>query len=563
MKKILYLILFLCVLNRVNSSYITEINFDNEEFVELEWNESLPENFIIFDEGGLLKNNTATLYQKKTNSSLLLITGSKFKDKYKNKNLNCTIYLTDKTQFSYGGLKNEGESFQIRYKNKSIVYNSTQKFNFKTNESLNYIKEEEKYIIQKKSPCLIADTKDDKINDTQLKNTNQEIPECNEQFNILAKEIYENQIKFSFQTTATNYTIEYWVENYAGEIKKAKINTTNTKEKTYTPNEKTEIYSIKADLTYNNCTKHQEKIVSFFNNDTDKTNTKEIAKEKSKNSSIKILNEDEILNGNKKVELEIHRGETNKRTTYLYLNSVMLMSFELEKFTTLKTKITLSSLEEKNELYVEGLGLNKSLEFFLLDTKEKSNTENTNSKEETQQFNIEILETSNNETKFNISTNIENNSILCYILHKKTRISNTINTSVLKTSTRVLKINKTLLDERFKEMNTIELKLLCKYKPQKIKTFYSKSILFNLSKNQSEKINLTLNSTRIEETQTYNTSTLNSFNSLQKDSEKITKQPIENKTENFTSSQQKIKNNSLYFIFFGVTLVFLLMIWKF
>ena len=62
--------------------------------------------------------------------------------------------------------------------------------------------------------------------------------------------ISDGSIKFyhNIMPKASNFTIEYWIEDLEGNIVKEKINTTNTNEKSYTPKGAEKAYLIKSTL---------------------------------------------------------------------------------------------------------------------------------------------------------------------------------------------------------------------------------------------------------------------------------------------------------------------------
>jgi hypothetical protein len=92
----------------------------------------LSDNFVI-DESG--DNNSLELVQIVNGSDFYLVVGYKFILNNNLDELNCTIYKTDKTQVSNGGLKSSLESFSIG----NFSFNLSSSYDFEDDESLNFI----------------------------------------------------------------------------------------------------------------------------------------------------------------------------------------------------------------------------------------------------------------------------------------------------------------------------------------------------------------------------------------------------------------------------------------
>ena len=133
--------------------FISEINFIDEEFVEIYSDEILYfNNSKIIDEG--LKINSLSKI-KNSSSNYSLIIGSSFSNKYNLSNLNCSIYQTDKSQVSNGGLKSNGESFTIIINSSlNLSWIKDDSYEFLINDTLNYNTNLSKYQVSNRSICL-------------------------------------------------------------------------------------------------------------------------------------------------------------------------------------------------------------------------------------------------------------------------------------------------------------------------------------------------------------------------------------------------------------------------
>ena len=87
---------------------------------------------------------------------------------------------------------------------------------------------------------------------------NQSLDVADYSFAILTKnQTFEKTFYFSFETSATDFTIEYWVENNNSEIVKTRINTTNKNQKQFTPKDDSSTYSLRAIIYAFNFTNSQ------------------------------------------------------------------------------------------------------------------------------------------------------------------------------------------------------------------------------------------------------------------------------------------------------------------
>lgn len=105
--------------------------------------------------------------------------------------------------------------------------------------------------------CTNSTNATDIINTTNMTVANNTQPDASIMIQI-EKQNYSNGEQIRFRHILSNetedYQIEYWIEDLFGEIVKSKRNTTNTNEKTYTPNidEKDKILVIKS-ILYTGC----------------------------------------------------------------------------------------------------------------------------------------------------------------------------------------------------------------------------------------------------------------------------------------------------------------------
>jgi len=556
MKFYYYFILFYLLLPISFAAYISEINFLDNEYIEIYSNETLNLiNSTIEDEN--IGFNSINLIQDK-NSSFYLIVGTNFLSEINYSDLNCSIYSTGLVGPGKFGLNDYGENLKLNLTNSSqINFTKIQNYSFNINQTLNFVDNNNSKFILNKSICSFPDFKFEnipnnisdlnQINLSQINFTNQ-IDSCDYKFEILPKEnLSISKIEFSFLTNLTNFTINYWVENFEGEIVKNKIETNNKNQKSYTPKDFTNIYLIKANLFFKNCTYNDSKQVVYYS----KTNSYLISEFENliienisnnelinQTSYIKILNPSDIINNKTNfLEYEIYKANTLKRSVYIYHNKKKLDSFQLGKYEIKIGKIEFNRTEGLNLLKISGLDLEEKIEFnysiFKNNLTEKIIEKNY--------FNISNLIIYNNLINFDINTNLENISIDCYILNERTKISKNINLTILE-------INSSKLNEN----EIYNLKLLCKYKKENLKTWNSISLNFNysfFSKNKNIQIsNIDFkNSTYIQEEKIYSTSNYQNFLNTNENVIEL------NKSEIYFSKNKEIKKNSFYLTFIGVT----------
>ncbi|MFW6233372.1 MAG: hypothetical protein ACOC3Z_01780 [Nanoarchaeota archaeon] len=389
--------------------------------------------------------------------------------------------------------------------------------------------------------------------------------ECGGLFEIVTEdEYFDDKIFFSFETNYSNFEIEYWIEDFNGNIVKSKFNTTNTNTKQYTPKDKTELYFIKAKIYYQNCIINASKLAIYYSNtitnddDEDKDENDE-SNNKNKEPYIKILDIEKLINKNI-LSYEVYRGDSSKRAIYIHLNSKQINSFHLEKHSKITGNLLINPKDKENVITISGLDLEENYTFNINNGKNNennmSNRNNTNNvsqiiKKEEQKINtLNILnqKTKDNFFNFTLSSTLVNSSLFCYILVDRTKVSNSINLSLngYFQDNFSLKIDNLLLKEKKQSNDNLYfLKLICKYQKKGTSYFnyenyefnYSiltKNISKNISKNKDNNID-----TKLKKHTTKNNSLADS-NSKKKD--------IENENELPNNLYAKIQNSDKVYL---------------
>ena len=242
---------------------------------------------------------------------------------------------------------------------------------------------------------------------------------CDYDFEIITQgDVFEDKIKFKFSPDLDNFSIDYWIEDFNGEVVKSLTTTTNLNEKSFTPKAQTAIYYIKARLKTASCEFLYEKQVYFH--------AKEEIENKDPDSKIEILNKDTFESQNY-IEYEVYRGDTQKRTIFFYKDNERFNSFTLDKYESQNGKIYLSSLGSFREFRIDGLGEKDSI--LIVDEvegeliEENITVEIEAPKPTKQYFNITSLEVKNSILSFKIDSNIENLEYICYVLHLRTKLT--------------------------------------------------------------------------------------------------------------------------------------------
>lgn len=404
-------LLFLFNLSLGFSLYISEIKFNEEEYIEIYSNKFLDLNdAFIYDDNLYEKYNTVSLIKNKSNSNFTLIVGSNFLQKYDINNLNCSVYLTSSTQVSKGGLKNNGERVLIEYDNNNsfFLYEHNNSFIFNSNESLHFYKNGS-FIIQNNSPCSFNNIYDfsnesnntnnifnntsnssyfnnniSSINDTQNFSLNNQSENkdtffCDFDFDIiLNKEIFNESIDFSFiSNLSSGFIIEYYIEDYFGNIVKNKFNSSSKNKKIFTPKKKTpEIYFIKANIYFNNCSiKTISDFVFYYPtyiNQSALNESLSCVVDSSYNietyddnfiTNIEILNKDELLNYNTNIlNYKISRGSTRFRVVKFFLNNEEIFSITPPIRNIVEGSLFLNiNFSKDNTILIKGLDMEKEI----------------------------------------------------------------------------------------------------------------------------------------------------------------------------------------------------------
>ncbi len=477
MRRLLICIIFVLSLNYVYcQTFINEINFIDDEYIEIYSNNFLNlTNHFLYDNYGYVKSNFLEVVSIK-NSSYYLIVGEDFLENNNYSSLNCTIYSTKKSGIGYYNLIDSSENISIEINSSlNITWIKDKNYEF-LNQSLSYNFSNFSYYKSNKSPCkqnfqehFFDENKTilenlSHINDTIL---------CDINFSIVPqKRVFENRIEYKFETDVSDFYIEYWIEDYAQDIVKTKRNTTNLNTKYYTPEDKINIYYLKANLFYGECIINKSELIMFYSPtipSINEENSCEILDSNINelNSYIKILNKEVIKNQEKDVlYYEIYRGDTSKRSIYFYLNNKEISSFELAKYTKISGRLKLN-LENDNSY---------NLSIFGLDLKQDISINNSSKAKivlisKNNKFEIKDFIINNSIIKYEIGNNLDENfTSQCYITYIKTKVSNILNITINQTKySQNINVSKLFAKEK---MQDYELKLTCRYK-DKSKSYYT------------------------------------------------------------------------------------------
>lgn len=342
---------------------ITEINFQNSEFIELiltnssvEFNESY---FYIFDESED-KNNTFSLLHSNVNSSIILIVGSNFITEYLNYDeLNCSIYQTSGSQVGYGGMNSNSENFSIQFnKNLFVNYSTFSNINFEENESLNLIGEN-LFEINNYSICDLNPYQKFLINNLSEINTNdsKNNSELNNQceLEILVDKIIEdNKLSFSFEGNIS-YGVTYSILDGVGNEVKSPYTSTSLSSKSYTP-KKNGKFIILAEINDDNCEIETNKEVFFYNLELDEDNEDSTSISINEDTFIEIHSV--LLKGIHQVIIsgEISRGDSSKYKLKILVDDEEVSEFSVKKYGQFDFEIPLFLKPGKHEIVIEGFG---------------------------------------------------------------------------------------------------------------------------------------------------------------------------------------------------------------
>jgi len=554
-----------------SDSYISEIKFVGDEFVEIYSDDFLNfSNEVVIDES--LHNNSLSLFKFIENSSYYLIVGKNF---IKNtdlgvlNSLNCSVYVSDKSQVSNGGLKSHGEDFSIG--NFSFDLSDFNEYDFNDGESLNLVNDSWKVLSESVCGFPVFD----------LNNFYEEVPKenlssfssCgNYSFLVLLKDDVVID-KFSFKFISDykgDFNVSYWVEDFNGNVVKSVKNSLNFNWKYFSPKKSSALYYFKANLSFGNCSilnftrgffhsDYVEYKSSKYKSLKSKVDVKGVGGEKysSLNSYVKLLNVDEILNYSSDIlEYEIYRGDDRKSVVNFFVGSKNVLKLKVDKFVNISGKVKLF-VDGYDYLKVLGLGYDDKYNFSIVNISNEKNVKLI--KDIKQFFEILNLRQVENEILFNVRTNIDSFESVCYVNLVRTKVSNSLINLVGNLS---LGINISKLDD----LNS-SLKLVCKFRRVGLKSWNYESIKFNFSKSYIlEKLN-----SSVEIFSLFS----NSLNVLEKkvdvdkvNEEKLSLEVFEILNENLSANVYEAKNynfidNSVDFIIsgFGLVLIFFLIVW--
>lgn len=492
-------------------TYISEINFGDLEFIEIYSSTMLNlSESLLHDEGGFEKANT--LYHVKiiNNSFFYLIVGYDFLSNYNISGMNCSIYKTGKSNLGYYNLNNVGENITlIVNETLNLSWSSEGDLVFSKNESL-HLDEFNNSLIDNFSFCsfnsveIVANiSENDGLENNSYSSVNissgnvsMESAACQAvDFEIdIFDGVYEDKVEFDFETNVSDYKIEYWVEDYLHtKILKNKRNTTSLSTKTYTP-QSTGFYWINSILHYGNCSKNASVLALFYSEpdigeDLDYNaagNFGDVIKNKS--SYITILNSGDIISGNSdELIYEIYRGDTSKRAVYFYLNGDKFFTDYVNKYEKSSGRLLLNPSSGNNSIFIDGLEISSNLSFkvnYLQTQKvDKSNKSNFVIDDEKDYFDLKNISINENEIVFRIDSNI-NFTSWCYVNYIRTTISEKINLS--SSGDYSLEINNSELKEK-EILDIYPIKLLCKYKKEKLKSVYYESFELNYTINDKNR----------------------------------------------------------------------------
>jgi hypothetical protein len=499
MKTILHLFYFIIIFLNLgvcgfSLSYISEINFIGDEFVEIYSEDFFNlSNSIVIDES--LKNNSLDLVKLVNDSNFYLVVGSNFISSNSLDNLNCSVYVSSGTQVSHGGLKSSGENFSIG--NFSFNLSLGKNYDFEVGESLSII-DGINYVLPS-SVCgfsslnLSVDVPDENLNTSVS---------CGDyDFNlVLRDEIVSDKVEFKFNTnySGDDYLVNYWIEDYSGEIVKDIRNSSSLNWKSYTPKGLTQILQVFGELEFESCSLNVSEYVYFYSSDVESKSSVSKSKISStkvqesldlpSDSYVKLLNLDLVLNfSNDFLEYELYRGESRKSVVNFYLNSKNILKLRLDDFENISGRVFID-VENYDYLRVVGLDYDEKFNFSILNLNSSLNSEKNIklSKTSKQFFSVGGISQNKDKINVNVSSNIVDLENICYVSKVRTVVSNLVNNVTGNLSINLLKLDKISDGDN--------LKLLCKYRKVGLKTWsyeskefiYSKSYILDFVNNSIE-----------------------------------------------------------------------------
>jgi hypothetical protein len=491
MRLLSLLIILLCSVTLHHSQiYISEINFIDDEYLEIYSDEKIDfSNFTIHDDNGLSKNNTLTLIQN-SSSNVYLFAGSSFINSNNLSNFNCTIYQTSGSQLSNGGLKQDGENIFLIDKTTNFFWNKTETLLFEQNQSLHF--DNDTPFISSQSICSLSiplvnqdnstypSTPQNNTNNTNSSNSTSQTSMCNNTFSISIqpREITQ-KIEFDFHVnTLNNISIEYWVENYEQEILKNNLETQNTNTKSYTPTHTNPIV-IQAILKQNNCTYSANKETFFYKYIEDDEEIVSADEEIQELISYVTLLTRQEQNGFLELSFELYRGDTAKRTFYITNNNKQQHSIEIpNKYTKIKSKLRINLDNGENKILFSGIDILHELEHFYEHEENQPLEDILNNDLPDIQF-FAITQLGEDISKSFMT--LKEIQIICNMYQKNTKVSNEVSKifeSGFYTINHIINTSKLRVEEN---QSNIELKQTCKYKSPNLKSYKYETSYFNYS----------------------------------------------------------------------------------
>lgn len=549
MRHVSFLILFILFFSiGFSETYISEINFLGDEFVEIYSDSAIDlDGALVYDENGILKNNTLKLVNY-VGSDYTLVIGENFMSNNNILAINCNVYVSDRSQVSNGGLKSGGEDFIISsLSGLNWSYDNLETWILEPGKSLHYDLNSNSYFVSDYSYCIESSL--GSLEDEVVEVFEDEFPEevlseevsCGDQEFFAIKvdsNIFFDKIKFSFESSLDDFEINYWVEDYSGEIIKKPIETTNLNEKSFTPTKITQVYRIVAQIDSESCSFTDEVLVTYY----------------FENSSLDTGEEKtnfELSLTDSKLDYKIYRGDTLKRVVNILVNSKKVLSLNVDRFSKVYGRFDLEPYLDlgNNTILVYGLDYEKNLSIFVegLDLEPEINESVSKdlknyeiSKSSKQFFEILNLTYTDLDILFNISSNIDDLTFDCHINIGRVRVSDEVFGNLSGQYSLVIDSDKFFDKSKFGEGI---LNLVCKYKKSFLKSYKYESYKFNFSYFEEIKQDelIVINSSNGE--------ILGNFESNEISSEIV-----------YSSKSSESSKKSVYFILVGVVSLVIMML---
>lgn len=504
-----------------SGAYISEIGFVGDEFVEIYSDSFLNlTNSSVVDDSG--KINSLNLVHNVNDSNFYLVVGGNFVLNNNVDDFNCSVYVTDKTQVSNGGLKSGGESFSIG----GDLFDfdlGDEDYDFMDYESLNYNYNDSEFVVLNSSICsfpIFEDIFIDNItyNDSSniSSNVTDEVLSPNSSCGniglsiILKEELVLDKFYFKFvlddfgsgdsdsggdvfDLVGFNYSLNYWVEDYSGDVVKDSRDTKSLAWKSFSPKGATNIYRFYGDLSYfvdNLTCSVMNSSVGYFYSDyvpvvfSSKSDTKSSSVSDNSDLStepyVKFLNLDSVLNGSLDIlEYEIYRGNSRKYVVNFFVGSKNILKLKLDKFSKVSGKVKVD-FELGDFFRVIGFGYDDKYNFSISDDFGGNSYKNINLTKRGKQF-FEVLGLRQNGSNvlFNVSSNVNNLEGSCYLNLVRTKVSDKVNLSLVGYEDFIGILN--VSSDKITDLNS-SLRFICKYRSFGLKSWKYYSRDFNFSK---------------------------------------------------------------------------------